>query len=227
MTAVAINHWPDYQKRWAFNGTSEEAAVFSGGNVGYEARMQHDFMIAQGLRPTHSFLDYGCGALRGTVRLVDYLEDGNFNGSDISVGLLKEAMLECVRLKSKHIPILQLMDSFEVADQYDYILCNSVTVHVHPDDIQDLCKALSKALKTTGKCYVSIHPLDETEQQESRWDGYRWWYKRSWFAKEAAKGQLNISDMPGRTPNRVPGQRHPVIPYVNTNMTEWMMEGTL
>jgi SAM-dependent methyltransferase len=222
-----VNRWPDYKKRWEFNGTSEEAVIFSGAYGGYEARMQYDFMLHQGLKPEHTFLDYGCGALRGTIRLVDYLRDGNFCGADISVGLLKEAMLECQRLKFQHTPILQLMEDFTVEGKYDFILCNSVTVHVHPDDIQEMFQGLSKALETTGKCFVSIHPLDEKEDQAYRWDGYRWWYKRSWIAQEAAKGNMNLSDIPGRIPNRIPGQRHPVIPIVNTNMTEWMMEGTL
>jgi len=230
MTATMTSHWPDYMKRWQFNGTAEEAAIFSGANIGYEARMQYEFMLARGLVPEDSFLDYGCGALRGTIRLVDYLDDGNFYGSDISIGLLKEALLECQRLKLKHIPILQLMDSFDVSSifgrKFDYVLCNSVTVHIHPEDIQELCFSISSVLEETGKAYLSIHPLDEKEDNPHRWDGYRWWYKRSWFAKEATKGGLNLSSIPGEIINRIPGQRRPIIPVVNTNMTEWILEGT-
>jgi SAM-dependent methyltransferase len=229
-TMEKVDRWPGYKNRWTFNGTSEEAAIFSGANVGYESRMQHDFMLSRGLKPEHSFLDYGCGALRGTIRLVDYLDDGNFCGSDISVGLLKEAILECQRLKLQHLPILQLMDSFDatfLCREFDYVLCNSVTVHIHPSDIEDLFIGIGSVLKPEGKAYVSIHPLDEKEQQDYRWDGYRWWYKTSYLITMARKSGLNLSNIPGKIANRVPGQRHPVIPFVNTNMTEWMMEGTL
>lgn len=226
-----INHWPAYQKRWEFKGTSEESVIFSGANGGYESRMQHDFMLAQGLKPEHSFLDLGCGALRGTIRLVDYLLGGNFYGSDISVGLLKEALLECSRLKLRNTPILQLMDSFDLESllgtKFDFILCNSVTVHIQPDDIQEISRGISKVLKPAGKSFISIHPLDESAIEPFSWDGYRWWYKRSWFASECAKGGLHVVDMPGKIMNRIPGQRKPIIPLVNTNMTEWMMVGTI
>lgn len=228
---TAINHWPAYQKRWEFKGTAEEAVAFSGSNGGYEARMQNDFMLARGLQHQNRFLDLGCGALRGTIRLVDYLDNGNFYGADISTGLLKEAIIECDRLKLQNKPILQLMDSFDLTSvfdtTFDFILCNSVTVHIEPDDIQELCFSIANVLEKTGKAYVSIHPLEESAPETYKWDGYRWWYKRSWISEEAAKGGLNLSDIPGRFNARLPGQRRPVIPVINTNMTEWMMEGTL
>lgn len=228
---TAVNHWPAYQKRWEFKGTAEEAVIFSGANGGYESRMQNDFMLAQGLMPEHRFLDLGCGALRGTIRLVDFLNDGNYYGADISVGLLKEALIECQRLKIKHTPLLQLTDSFDLASlfdlKFDFILANSLMVHIEPDDIQEMFLGISKVLKTNGKTFVSIHPLDEAAHDPHHWDGYRWWYKRSWITEESAKVGLNISDIKGKMVNRIPGQRKPVIPIVNTNMTEWMMEGTL
>jgi len=226
---TAINHWTTYQKRWEFKGTPEEAVIFSGANGGYESRMQHDFMLAQGLKPEHRFLDLGCGALRGTIRLVDYLHDGNFYGTDISIGLLKEAIIECGRLKLKNTPILQLMDSFDLSEfgKFDFILCNSVTVHIEPDDIQEIAHSIKSVLAQTGKAFISIHPLQETDAETFKWDGYRWWYKRSWMAIEMAKGGLSLSDMPGKYINRIPGQKKAIIPVVNTNMTEWMMEGTL
>lgn len=223
---TAIDHWLAYQKRWEFKGSSEEAVIFSGANGGYEARMQYEFMLKQGLKPEHRFLDLGCGALRGTIRLVDYLADGNFYGSDISIGLLKEAILECQRLKLANTPILQLMDSFKIPfeEEFDFILCNSLTVHIEPDDIQELMNGIRSALN--GRTFISIYPKSESDSEPYHWDGYRWWYKSSWLIKEAAKVQLNLFDMPGKSLNRIPGQRKPVIPIVNTNMTEWIMEGT-
>lgn len=225
-----VNHWPTYNKRWEFNGTPEEAVVFSGSNGGYEARVQHDFMLAAGMKPEHKFLDYGCGALRGTIRLVDYLNPGNFFGCDISEGLLKEAIVECGRSKLNNIPFLsQLVDSFNpsLPEPFDFILCNSVTVHIEPQDIQDLLIALKNSLSASGKVYVSIHPLDENSSDSCKSDGYRWWYKPSWISEEASKIGLRLSSMPGKVANRIPGQRRPLIPVVNTTMTEWMMEGSL
>lgn len=228
---TAINHWPSYQKRWEFKGNSEEAVIFSGANGGYESRMQYEFMLKQGLCPGHRFLDLGCGALRGTIRLVDYLRPGDFYGADISVGLLKEALMECDRLKLKNIPLLQLMESFDLRTlfemSFDFILANSLTVHIEPDDIQELFKGISSVLLPSGKLFVSMYPLYDQEPEDYRFDGYRWWYKRPWMVKEAAKAGIILSNMPGKVINRIPGQKKPVISIVNTNMTEWMMEGCL
>lgn len=228
---TAINHWPSYQKRWEFKGTPEEAVIFSGANGGYEARMQHDFMLSHGLKPESRFLDLGCGALRGTIRLVDYLDNGNFYGADISFGLLKEAVMECQRLKLKNTPILQLMESFDLKSlfdvDFDFILANSLTVHIEPDDIQPFFRGFAPMLSLSGKLFVSVHPLYDQEPDDYRFDGYRWWYKRTWIVKEAAKVGIALANMPGKVINRIPGQKKPVIPVVNTNMTEWMMEGTL
>lgn len=222
-----INHWQAYQKRWEFKGTPEESVIFSGANGGYEARMQYDFMLNAGLKPGHRFLDLGCGALRGTIRLVDYLGDGNFYGADISVGLLKEAAIEVGRLKLQHTPILQLMDSFDIGlGTFDFILCNSVTVHIEPDDISTLIHGIFSALEPEGKTFVSIHPLQESDSEFHRWDGYRHWYKPSFLSRAATIDGHSLESIPGRFQNRIPGQRKLVIPIVNTNMTEWMMEGT-
>jgi len=227
------NHWPVYQKRWEFNGSAEEAVIFSGAYGGYEARVQYEFMLQRGLKPSHRFLDLGCGALRGTIRLVDYLNNGNFFGADISVGLLKEALMECERQKFKNTPVLQIMDSFDLRKwmvdprPFDFILCNSLTVHIEPDDIPELLKGIWNVLAEDGKAYISVHPLLETDPDPYRWDGYRWWYKRSWMTKQAEKIKLNLIDIPGKVINRIPGQKHPVIPVVNTPMTEWIMEGTI
>ena len=223
------NNWPAYQKRWEFKGTAEEAVIFSGANGGYESRMQYEFMLAQGLKPGHRFLDLGCGALRGTIRLVDYLLDGNFYGADISIGLLKEALIECGRIKTKNTPILQLMDSFEIPfdEKFDFIPCNSVTVHVEPEDIGELLSGIKRSLAPTGKAFVSIYPLLSTAPEPFYWDNYRWWYKPSWIYRAGQEAGIEIKEMPGKITNRIPGQRKPIIPIVNTNMTEWMMEGTL
>lgn len=50
--------------------------------------LQFNFLVAQGLKPEHSFLDVGCGCLRGGVRFLKYLDDGNYHGIDAQQALL-------------------------------------------------------------------------------------------------------------------------------------------
>ena len=49
---------------------------------------QLDFLIGEGLRPEHKLLDVGCGALRGGLHFIRYLDVGNYVGIDINQSLL-------------------------------------------------------------------------------------------------------------------------------------------
>jgi cyclopropane fatty-acyl-phospholipid synthase-like methyltransferase len=50
--------------------------------------LQLDFLRANGLRPQSRLLDIGCGSLRLGVRAVEYLEAGNYWGTDLNESLL-------------------------------------------------------------------------------------------------------------------------------------------
>ncbi len=51
-------------------------------------QLQIDFLVSRGLKPSHKLIDIGCGALRAGVKLVRYLDAGNYFGTDISASLL-------------------------------------------------------------------------------------------------------------------------------------------
>jgi hypothetical protein len=50
--------------------------------------LQLEFLRAQGLMPDHVLLDIGCGSLRLGVRAVNYLQPGNYWGTDLNATLL-------------------------------------------------------------------------------------------------------------------------------------------
>lgn len=50
--------------------------------------LQLDYLKANGLTPRSKLLDIGCGSLRLGVRAVDYLEAGNYWGTDLNQSLL-------------------------------------------------------------------------------------------------------------------------------------------
>jgi len=51
-------------------------------------QLQLDFMMQNGLQPSHNLLDVGCGSMRGGVRFVEYLDVGNYCGIDINESLI-------------------------------------------------------------------------------------------------------------------------------------------
>lgn len=97
-------------------------------------KLQFDFLRDQGLQPGHRFLDVGCGALRGGMHFVPYLDAGQYYGIDRSQRLLdagtqqlREANLEDRR------PTLVRIEDFgleRLGKRFDYALAQSVFTHL-------------------------------------------------------------------------------------------------
>jgi ubiquinone/menaquinone biosynthesis C-methylase UbiE len=224
------NHWPSYQRRWTFKGDAGEAVLFAGSMAGYEARTQYEFMLSKGLQPDHQFLDLGCGCLRGTIRLLNYLRDGNFYGADVSMGLLKAAIDERERLKTPQLPILQLMEDFDLPKlfdvKFDYILSVSVIPYLYPDDIPDFLKGVVSVLAPEGKAFLTLYSLPVESEENFRIDPYLTWYKPEYLIEEGKKAGLVLSEPKERFINRIPSKAPPLLSVVNSKLSEWVLEGT-
>src|SRR4051794_14007689 len=59
-----------------------------GGRWDELGELQLRFLVEHGLQPGHRLLDMGCGALRGGVRFVEYLDPGHYYGVDVNQSLL-------------------------------------------------------------------------------------------------------------------------------------------
>ena len=57
-------------------------------------QLQFDFLVEQGLRPSHCFLDIACGSLRGGVHFIRYLEPGHYLGLDREPKLIELGVQE-------------------------------------------------------------------------------------------------------------------------------------
>ena len=99
--------------------------------------LQLEFMKDQGLKPEHRLLDVGCGALRGGVHFVRYLQAGNYFGLDINQSLLDagyEAELAAEGLEGK-LPRSNLLSNGEfdlrsLEVTFDFALAQSVFTHL-------------------------------------------------------------------------------------------------
>ena len=123
-----------------------------------QAHAQPDFLRKQGLKPSDMFLDLGCGYLRGTIGLLDYLEDGHFFGIDISPSNIRRAQ-ERASETSRHKPNLAVASHFEI-DQiwpnvgFDMILAASLLTHLWPADVEECIRKVSRVLR--GKLFATI-----------------------------------------------------------------------
>jgi SAM-dependent methyltransferase len=108
-------------------------------------KLQFDFLVQQGLKPQHYFVDVACGSLRAGVHLIPYLEPGHYLGIEkepelIEAGMEKEISPEIAKAKQ---PEFVVSDSFEFekfSKVPDYGIAQSLFTHLPPAVI-DLCFA--------------------------------------------------------------------------------------
>ena len=79
--------------------TAEEIAAaghrdFVGGMWDEIGALQFEFLKARGLARSHRLADVGCGALRGGVHFVRYLDPGRYYGLDVNASLLEAGRRE-------------------------------------------------------------------------------------------------------------------------------------
>lgn len=158
---------PDYEgfeindKRLA-RGTHRR---FVGGHWDEMGRLQLDFLVSQGLRPEHRFLDVGCGSLRAGRWLVDHLDPGNYHGIDINVSLVETGYRhELTDAQRDRLPVsnLRVTDRFDsVFDQpFDMAIAQSVFTHVSLNQIRLCLYRVAQAMRPGGTFYATFFEKD-------------------------------------------------------------------
>lgn len=124
--------------------------------------LQHDFLIARGLKPHHNVIDIGCGSLRGGVPLARYLEAGRYYGIDISPELLQaglEREIAPAGLSDKLPPEnLHATGEFDLSPfgvHFDYGIAQSVFTHMPVHRLTDCLNAIAQYVVTGGQIYVT------------------------------------------------------------------------
>lgn len=224
MTAVDLSL---YKTRYQFDGDKlKEALWLVGDNHVFELEAQPKFMKNQGLLPEHMFLDFGCGCLRGSAPLVDYLEEGHFHGADISDGLLKMAKQRVLDLGITKSPVLWLVNNYdlknEILQSFDFILSVSVFTHILPDIVGPLFHGIHDILKENGIYYFTCYPLNDKDYEG---DIEIMKYRKEFLIERGREAGLLVEDIKGDFPNPSPMSNY--INRVNVPpMAQWVMKAT-
>jgi len=138
---------------------------FVGGLWDEIGRLQFDFMISRGLTPASKLLDVGCGALRGGVHFVRYLDDGNYYGIDINKSLLKagEQELRESGLGGKRVH-LQQTDQFDATGfgvQFDFGIAVSLITHLCANQIIYCFLQMRRVMHERSSFYFSFFEVPE------------------------------------------------------------------
>lgn len=135
--------------------------AYIGGRWQELGQIQFDFMVSRGLRPEHVFLDIACGALRGGVHFIPYLEPEHYLGIEKERSLIRSGLSKelSAAVREEKRPELVVSDSFEFdrfTKQPDYSLAQSLFTHLTAADIER-CLAKLRAFVAPGhELYASF-----------------------------------------------------------------------
>lgn len=132
--------------------------------------LQFEFLTSRGLLPQDRLIDIGCGSLRAGVKLVDYLDAGNYYGVDASQHLLDagyEAELESSGLAEK-MPREQLRatSTFDVGFgdvQFDIGLAQSVFTHLTWNHLRLCLQKIWPHFKPDGVFFATFFLCSDEE----------------------------------------------------------------
>lgn len=132
---------------------------YVGGLWGELGRLQLDFMVDQGLLPSHCFLDVGCGALRGGVLFISYLDPGNYLGIDKEPGLIRagiehELGREVYELKRPELVVSAAFEFESFSRKPRFSLAQSLFTHFNQQDL-GLCLTRLRSFVEPGHTHFA------------------------------------------------------------------------
>lgn len=118
---------------------------------------QYNYLLDQGLKPEHKFLDIGCGHFRAGLLFINYLIKGNYYGFDADLDEVKKDMGGILEYKLFHkSPNIFITSDFEVPTEdgfFDFMLAQSIFTHLPDEVITNAMDNLIPKLKPGGLFY--------------------------------------------------------------------------
>lgn len=158
-----------------YDNTSIDAAVEAGkhrtiiGGLWEEiGQLQLDFLLSRGLEPRHRVLDIGCGSLRTGVKLVRFLDAGNYFGTDINQSLMSagydiELRNEGLahKLPPSHLVANGEFDFSWAPVLFDYVLAQSVFTHLPLNFLRVCLEKLFDVVLPGASFYATVFEIPE------------------------------------------------------------------
>ena len=149
--------------RWFKNTTYKND--LGGGAPEWECRGKFQLYLLQklGLQSNHSFLDIGCGPIRGGEHFIKFLNKNKYTGIDRNdnyIKISKHIVENSKELKDKD-PVLKISDFLEIKNKleedarYDIMFAFAVFKKVYPRSIFNLIDNLEPNLNVNGKIIFS------------------------------------------------------------------------
>ena len=158
---------------------SSDAAVGSNSREAWLrlGQMQFDYLTSHGLKPGMRMLEIGCGNLRAGRLFIDYLDAGNYYGTDISPDILLAAERTIIEygLQPK-LPYLSLVNDLRLEflpdGHFDVVHAHSVFSHSPLSVIEECLTHVGRIMAPGGFFDFTFDRTDGTEHQVLREDFY-------------------------------------------------------
>jgi len=125
--------------------------------------LQADFLKQQGLRPEDAFIDVGAGSFRAGVKLIPYLNAGNYYAIDRQAALLEagytheiEAAGLAGRFPRRHFAATSDFDVAGFGRHFDVGIAQSVFTHMPITRLADCLAALAPHFRIGGRFFVTV-----------------------------------------------------------------------
>jgi SAM-dependent methyltransferase len=180
-----------------------------GGRWDEIGRWQFELLVAHGLQPNSRLLDVGCGALRGGIHFIRYLEPGNYYGLDMNASLIKAGReVELVQAgltdRDPHLLVDGDFNLNRFGTTFSFALAQSVFSHLPANVIHRCLVQIAAVLEPGGRFYATffeaptrhhLAPINHPSGIVTTSDNDPFHYHFSWFSFLAAELPLTVTNL--------------------------------
>ena len=141
-----------------------------GGLWDHLGELQFSQLLTHGLSPAHKLLDIGCGALRGGVHFIKYLEPAHYYGTDINQALLDVGYDKELgslglqdRLPRENLQATAEFDFGQFGEKFDRGIAFSLFTHLPLDVIRTCLERLADVMQPGGVFYATFFEAPEAQ----------------------------------------------------------------
>lgn len=174
---------------WIDKPASERVAIlghraFIGANnarMWYDiARRQFHFLVSQGVRPEHRFVDVACGSLRLGQFMIPYLDKGHYFGLEaepslVEAGLKNELLFDLADQKAPSFGHGYAFD-FSFVPEFDAAIAQSLFTHLTEEDIATCLTNLRPKAHAGSRFFFTFFNEDKPNPDEPSHANKVWYY---------------------------------------------------
>ncbi len=170
---TALNSYFESDEAVATAVAAGKHREFIGGSWEELGPLQLEFLKSQGLMPGHRVIDIGAGCFRAGVKLIPYLDPGQYFATDINFTILEAgyereivpAGLD-VRFPTENYGVSLDFDIAMFDRRFDFGIAQSVFTHLPLNSLVACLNAIGPYFRRHGKffCTVFIAPGDVADQ---------------------------------------------------------------